>query len=44
MTTIGKRSSPKKNKGLKKTFSHKKHYWPKEDVKVPRAEDGELLP
>ncbi|KAG7005860.1 hypothetical protein G7Y79_00017g042420 [Physcia stellaris] len=34
------RSSPKKNKGLKKTFSPKKHYWPKEDVKVPRAEDA----
>ena len=41
MTTIGKRSTPKKYKFPKKPFSPKRHYLPKEDVKGPRAEYGE---
>lgn len=44
MTTIGKRSTPKKYKFPKKPFSPKRHYLPKEDVKGLRAEDGEWIP
>ena len=44
MTTIGKRSSPKKDKNFKKTYSLNKHHSPKKNAKVAKAVDRECLP